>query len=1040
MSVGSTFNWKNYFGLRDRLRLGVGGQLKPEAIEHFKRYFLGSPYSDPLLASEILASYNAVDFEWLTKGLASYDEIYSVSLPIPEWGRYVDELYAGEQTIDINQVSPSAPGHIFHPIYLAFSGRLDEEAAIQSGGTIHFGARASFPAVVKGLKVSLAGVLKAYSSLVLVQEQRIREMHHSHQEPTSALELLRHYPVIVERTLSVAGHWLESSIQFLERFCADWSRLMSTLLAGNEDVVTKLDTGLGDTHGQGGSVICLTFDSGQKVIYKPTDQSMFSEFQGIVQDVVLTLGQLTFRPLTVVSGNGYGWIESIDHEVAQNPAEIEHYYRAMGVQLAIAFVLGITDLHSENLIAHRDWPYLIDLETAFAPAMASSPASPQEDEVERLLASSTVLATGLLPVARFQRSISAFKDIDTSGITGVVPGTTQGDYSPNLPHALGAFHPAVFSDAVCDGFERSYECLRLNWTSIVEEPKRITRLKESRVRVVLRATQVYETLRLASTHPDCCASGLELDLLLDKLWLGCGATPTLAKAVPREQQALRNGDIPYFWTTADSTYLFDSASSVPVEGMIVTSGWDLCIERQQAMSKTDLMLQLELIRAAMWFESLGAPVPLLADLNGVSGSRTQQATDFYNRSLALSQSGEYLSQVELAEALARIVQARRRVTRGNCVVWLDAVSTPDGRAIGKLEDRFWDGRPGIGLLFAALYQHTKDSHYRELALDIFEHSAHGFATSNEALVGGAFEGSASVLFATSLARSFLPELKDIAEEILSVVTQAIGMQPVSKGDYPGVVNGVAGRLLVLASFAGPNEKALVRRLADCLLDSMIESDGLVGWTAGQFGVLAGMAHGTSGVALALSAAAKLLGEPKYMAAAQRASQFEDDTNSSGAIHWSQNVNNDAIQNGESWPSWSYGAPGIGIARLAAYQNTGDVSLLRNMPYALSKTAESRGRSLHSVATGTIASATFLVSAGSILGKAEVQLQGERLFAQVVDELKSGRFTSVLRGEVQSCGFMTGLAGVAYSLLVPLYSPSSKSMFSLLALQGGGSQD
>ena len=44
-------------------------------------------------------------------------------------------------------------------------------------------------------------------------------------------------------------------------------------------------------------------------------------------------------------------------------SEVEHYYFRMGIHLFLGYALGATDLHGENIIAHGEYPVIIDMET-----------------------------------------------------------------------------------------------------------------------------------------------------------------------------------------------------------------------------------------------------------------------------------------------------------------------------------------------------------------------------------------------------------------------------------------------------------------------------------------------------------------------------------------------------------------------------------------------------------------------------------------------------------------------------------------------------
>ena len=53
----------------------------------------------------------------------------------------------------------------------------------------------------------------------------------------------------------------------------------------------------------------------------------------------------------------------IENIPCKNESEVEHYYFRMGIHLFLGYALGATDLHGENIIAHGEYPVIIDMET-----------------------------------------------------------------------------------------------------------------------------------------------------------------------------------------------------------------------------------------------------------------------------------------------------------------------------------------------------------------------------------------------------------------------------------------------------------------------------------------------------------------------------------------------------------------------------------------------------------------------------------------------------------------------------------------------------
>ncbi len=110
-------------------------------------------------------------------------------------------------------------------------------------------------------------------------------------------------------------------------------------------------------------------------------------------------GFLSLRTLIVLNRNPHGWVEFVEHRSCHDIAELDRYHWRIGMHLCLAYVMGATDLHYENLIANGEHPVLVDLETmlqAVARSWDVLLASSADQQITEVLYDS-VLSTGLLP-------------------------------------------------------------------------------------------------------------------------------------------------------------------------------------------------------------------------------------------------------------------------------------------------------------------------------------------------------------------------------------------------------------------------------------------------------------------------------------------------------------------------------------------------------------------------------------------------------------------------------------------------------------------
>lgn len=127
--------------------------------------------------------------------------------------------------------------------------------------------------------------------------------------------------------------------------------------------IDNIHLSMGDKH-SGMSVGMLESKIG-KVVFKPRT----SEIDKFVYDLVELVNnylypqKTTFKFSLSLDCANYSWQEYITHETCKTLKEAQEFYYKSGIYLAIFLVLGTSDLHFENLIAHGADPIFIDLET-----------------------------------------------------------------------------------------------------------------------------------------------------------------------------------------------------------------------------------------------------------------------------------------------------------------------------------------------------------------------------------------------------------------------------------------------------------------------------------------------------------------------------------------------------------------------------------------------------------------------------------------------------------------------------------------------------
>lgn len=168
-----------------------------------------------------------------------------------------------------------------------------------------------------------------------------------------------------------------------ERIVADWGVISNTFnLTGGLSFIHLTGS---DFHNDGQSVAIIETTTGRKAVYKPRSISPDTQltaggnsaFHSLNQDHNAGLNTADYLSRTDAGRNNeaYGYMQFLPKVNAITDAEAQAYYRKMGRLVVSTKLLGVTDLHQENILtAANGEPYIIDAETSFLPDIMLSDA------------------------------------------------------------------------------------------------------------------------------------------------------------------------------------------------------------------------------------------------------------------------------------------------------------------------------------------------------------------------------------------------------------------------------------------------------------------------------------------------------------------------------------------------------------------------------------------------------------------------------------------------------------------------------------------
>lgn len=842
-------------------------------------------------------------------------------------------------------------------------------------------------------------------------------------------DLVRSFPVLARRIGETIETWIDVCSEFLQRLDTDIADI-GKLFADSEPLgkVIHIDTWLSDPHRGGRVVLCLTFGTGMKCIYKPKDVRTEQVFQFFMEKVSRRASLSQHKNWKVLSRGAYGWVEYISSSPCVGASEAGNFYRRMGMLLCMAHILNATDIHGENLIAVGEHPVPIDLETILTPEIsAASDASLDSATAvaKRLLWENSVMRLCLLP--RWAPANDNDWDRDSAIFMSGDPGKIIQNrwieintdrmrresvervrtHLSHIPHLNGMPVPAAgYLDEILAGFEETYGAILADQENLAKDDNFLFPFYNAHTRFIYRNTYVYGKVIERLCQPDCMISGLNYSIQSEVFFKSVVPLPPTSagwQIAAAEQRAVLRGDIPVFECNSDHSWLADGNGSC-VNDFFSLSGVECFKRRIATLSNDDFDQQVSFIRASLY--------------NGQT-AMAASTIDAAGRSAALE-----LDQVGWAQWGAELIKSlcSARIEGANgSATWIGRVFDEEKKAyrIKVLGGSLYDGIAGVAVAVAAgaskfkndLFGRTLDGCYRYFDGLIREQRL------AEPYFGGAL-GIPSIAYSLAKIATLSQETRwlDLALRCSGYVSP----EAIEKDQKYDLMQGTGGCLLaMLALYSLSSDKSFLDKAIECgehILKSRSASDtGLRAWKTNGLMML-GFSHGAAGIAYSLCRLYCETGESKYLAAAKESCLYEASFYSEAKHNW-PNLSQKTQDGGFSfWNTWCHGATGIAIGRLGCFQCTSDREFMHDVENVLAHTEDQELDRVDHLCCGNFGKVELLLLAGSLLEKQIYISQAHQLALNVIRRADERGSYALGDYRFPNPTFHQGNAGIAYALL------------------------
>ena len=383
----------------------------------------------------------------------------------------------------------------------------------------------------------------------------------------SVIEFYCRYPVMIRRLSTKVNYLVHSISEILRNIDTEYETI-KTFFEFNSNKIISLRCGKGDTHKQGNTV-CIIEVGENKVVYKPYRDELGERYNSFlkmynkyVEDIPMYISKnMYFEKFTLY--------EYIDNKECQNKYQVSRFYHRTGQLLAILHLMGANDMHCENIIAHGEYPVIVDYETVLGNYSYRRKNGNVFDEFSKIV-SSSIINIGFFPILIKGVKIGGFNNqggtqkIEQNAIVNkddesIFFRKTEFELSANknvpIYNKIQQNYMEYKNDII-SGFECASQIIKCNKDFCLKSIEIFSNVK---ARVVLQATQNYADILEFSSHPKYLSDMLDMEKLFENI---LNPSTDVNEAFLYEIRDFHNCDIPIFYVNSSSTELIASDNSM----------------------------------------------------------------------------------------------------------------------------------------------------------------------------------------------------------------------------------------------------------------------------------------------------------------------------------------------------------------------------------------------------------------------------------------------------------------------------------------------
>lgn len=790
--------------------------------------------------------------------------------------------------------------------------------------------------------------------------------------------------------------------------------------------IKYLYIGEGDTHNRGKSVAKIKFDTDIVLIYKPHNLYIDKKYYKFIQWINnLKIGKSLKGKLLaskVYSINDAGWAEFIEHIECDNKKELEYFYYRIGKLLCLLHTLNGNDMHNENIIAHKDMPVLIDLETLMHPYINNAHSMESAIELSLKEVRESVTSTHLLPSKIINIKNDKILEIGGLGASKEQEAPFQGKiienygtdeakikkrYGKILPKNNNPIYKNEVVEAnqyvreIIDGFKDMYIWILENKILYKNKIKDI--FGDCELRVLHRATNVYAQLLFTSYHPDLLTNNMDRYVFLHRI--ARDYKEKNINIIKSEISELMQGDIPYFTINSNETKL-NSRIIHEINIDLNKSTLNQVISKIDSMSKPRMYREISAINTSFMKEDYSGHINTIIEFQNNNENEIKK---------------EYL--LEKVFKIADYILQRSITGKKNGIssrIWMQSSDIGLGfRVFDNVGIDLYSGLSGIALFYNYLWKVSNESKYKDVVEEIIVSIEEMLSKNKELgylknMKIGAFNGLSGVvytLFYIDYSNNSSMHTDKILE-LLEIISKNV--ESIESRD---IINSV-GTLGIMISIYEKTQNNLLKikslEICNKIFDSLNNKKNKFKHTKGiswsDKGYV-GYSHGNSGVIAQLYRLYNITNDIRIINLIEEALLYEKSMYSYKEKNWYKSIDEKKCLCG-----WCHGAPGILFSKIQLKKFGFDyIGIDNEIELAIQKTIESGLKNDISLCHGDMGNMVILKEAALVLKDKKLYSKSLSTIKEIVNFISNLIETESFK-ENEHNEFMIGLTGIAYEIL------------------------